>query len=69
MSYHENWAKEFSHELDPVGGLFDEIVGRVEVKRQSRVLSERFFFGIRKGERSVYELDIDLHWDLHCKKS
>ncbi|KAG0248291.1 hypothetical protein BGZ95_008123, partial [Linnemannia exigua] len=60
-NYQENSAKEFLRVLDDVGGSFNENVGRVEVTLWSRVLAEQFYSALGKA-RSVYELDIDLHW-------
>ncbi|KAG9069808.1 hypothetical protein KI688_009133 [Linnemannia hyalina] len=61
MNYLENSAKEFLRVLDSVGGSFSENVGRVDVRLQSRALAGHFFSALGKA-RSVYELDIGLHW-------
>ncbi|KAK5809251.1 hypothetical protein F5H01DRAFT_394807 [Linnemannia elongata] len=61
MNYLENSAKAFLRVLDSVGGSFIENVGRVDVRLQSRALSEHFFSALGKA-RSVYELNIGLHW-------
>ncbi|KAG9061903.1 hypothetical protein KI688_007054 [Linnemannia hyalina] len=61
VNYQETSAKEFLRVLDSVGGSLSENVGRVEVRLESRVLAEKFFSALGKA-RSVYELDIDLHW-------
>ncbi|KAF9962260.1 hypothetical protein BGZ72_008395 [Mortierella alpina] len=61
MNYQENAAKEFQRVLKSVGGSFNEEVGEVEVKLESRVLAEQFFSALGKA-RSVYELDIDFDW-------
>ncbi|OAQ25018.1 hypothetical protein K457DRAFT_23596, partial [Linnemannia elongata AG-77] len=60
-NYQENSAMEFQRVLNSVGGSFNESLGRVEVRVQSRVLVEQFFSALGKA-RSVYELDIDLDW-------
>jgi hypothetical protein len=44
MNYQENSAKEFQRVLDSVGGSFDENTGRVEVKLESRMSAEVFFW-------------------------
>jgi hypothetical protein len=61
VNYQENSAKEFLRVLDSVGGSFNENVGKVEVRLQSRVLAEQLFSALGKA-RSVYELDINLDW-------
>ncbi|KAF9551518.1 hypothetical protein EC957_008187 [Mortierella hygrophila] len=61
MNYLENSAKEFMRVLNSVGGSFSENDGRVGVRLQSRAMAEAFFSALEKA-RSVYELDISLHW-------
>ncbi|KAG0315199.1 hypothetical protein BGZ99_007607, partial [Dissophora globulifera] len=61
MNYQEIVAKEFLRVLDSVGGSFSETFGRVEVRLQSKVLAEKFFFALGKA-RSVYELDVVFDW-------
>ncbi|KAG0263798.1 hypothetical protein BGZ95_003721 [Linnemannia exigua] len=61
LNYQENSAKEFLHVLNSVGGSFNENFGSVEVRLRSRVKTEQFYSALGKA-RSVYELDIDLHW-------
>ncbi|KAF9140378.1 hypothetical protein BGX30_006609, partial [Mortierella sp. GBA39] len=61
MNYLENSANEFLRVLDSVGGSFSENIGRVDVRLQSRALAEHFFSALGNA-RSVYELDIGLHW-------
>ncbi|KAF9170276.1 hypothetical protein BGX20_009175 [Mortierella sp. AD010] len=48
--------------VDTVGGSFDENIGRVEVRLQSRVLAEQFYSVLEKA-RSVHELKINLDWE------
>ncbi|KAG0042141.1 hypothetical protein BGZ90_009496, partial [Linnemannia elongata] len=61
MNYLENSAKEFLRALDSVGGSFNESIGRVDVRLQSKALAEHFFSALGKA-RFVYELDIGLCW-------
>jgi hypothetical protein len=63
-NYHEKAAKAFRDTVDVMGGSFDENIGRVEVKLQSRVQAEQFYIALEKA-KSVYELRItfDNAWD------
>ncbi|KAF9356321.1 hypothetical protein BGX26_005426 [Mortierella sp. AD094] len=64
--YRENYqattAKSFQNMVDAVGGSFDETIGRVEVKLESRVLADKFYLALDKA-RSVHELKINLSWE------
>jgi hypothetical protein len=62
-NYQKYSVKEFLRTLDSVGGSFNENIGRVEVRLRSRESATQFFQALGKA-RSVYELDIDLHWDF-----
>jgi hypothetical protein len=62
MNYQENLAKEFQGVLDTIGGSLNENVGKVKVMLWSRKLAKVFYSALGTA-RSVYELDIDLHWD------
>jgi hypothetical protein len=61
-NYQESSAMEFQRVLNSVGGSFNESIGKVTVSLRSRMLAEEFYSALGRA-RSVYELDIDLHWD------
>ncbi|KAK3817432.1 MAG: hypothetical protein J3Q66DRAFT_388026 [Benniella sp.] len=63
-NYHEKAAKAFRDTVEMLEGSFDENIGRVEVKLQSRVQAEQFYLALEKA-KSVYELRVtfDNAWD------
>ncbi|KAF9536772.1 hypothetical protein EC957_009735, partial [Mortierella hygrophila] len=61
MNYLENSVEEFLRVLDSVRGSFNENIGKVYVRLQSKAMAEHFFSALGKA-RSVYELDIGLRW-------
>jgi len=63
-NYHEKAAKAFRDTMDTLGGSFDEDIGRVEVKLQSRAQAEQFYIALEKA-KSAYELRVtfDNDWD------
>jgi hypothetical protein len=61
-NYHEKVAEVFRNAVKAQQGLFDEAIGRVEVKLRSRLLAEQFYLALVKA-RSVYELVLELDWE------
>ncbi|KAF9347538.1 hypothetical protein BGX34_003074, partial [Mortierella sp. NVP85] len=61
-NYHEKAAIAFRDAVAVLDGLFDENVGRVEVKLTSKVQADQFYQNLEKA-RSVYELEIELDWE------
>jgi len=61
-NYQEKAAKLFRETVHTLQGQFDENIGRVEVRLQSKVQAEQFYQALGSA-RSVYELKIHLDWD------
>jgi len=61
-NYQEKAAKLFREAVNTLQGIFDENVGRVEVKLHSKVQAEQFYQALGSA-RSVYELKLHLDWD------
>ncbi|KAF9353879.1 hypothetical protein BGX34_011307 [Mortierella sp. NVP85] len=63
-NYHEKTVKAFRDTVDLLKGSFNENIGRVEVKLQSRAQAEQFYLALEKA-KSVYELRVtfDNDWD------
>jgi len=62
-NYHEKAAKAFRDAVEALGGTFNENIGRVEVTLHSKVTAEQFYAAMEKS-KSVYELKIELDWEL-----
>ncbi|KAF9343335.1 hypothetical protein BGX34_006919, partial [Mortierella sp. NVP85] len=63
-NYHEKAAKALRETLESLQGCsFDENIGRVEVRLHSKVMAEQFYAALEKS-RSVYELRIELDWEV-----
>ncbi|KAF9363731.1 hypothetical protein BGX34_003459 [Mortierella sp. NVP85] len=61
-NYHEKASNAFRDAVAALDGLFDENIGRVEVKLHSKVTAEQFYAALEKS-RSIYELRIELDWE------
>jgi len=61
-NYHEKAANAFRDAVAALNGLFDENIGRVEVRLRSKVQADQFYQGLEKA-RSVYELKLALDWE------
>jgi hypothetical protein len=61
-NYQINAARAFRNTLDSLKGLFDENIGRVQVKLESRLQADQFYHALELA-RSVFELKLELDWD------
>ena len=61
-NYHAKVARSFSETVGALQGSFDESIGRVEVKLQSKVQAEQLYHALESA-RSVYELKLVLDWE------
>jgi hypothetical protein len=61
-NYHDKAAKSFHETVETLRGVFDENIGRVEVRLESKLLAEQFYHALEKS-RSVYELKLHLAWN------
>jgi len=59
--YQDKAAKALRDAVDVQKGSFDENIGRVEVKLQSKVQAEQFYTAL-EGTKSIFELKLDLTW-------
>ncbi|KAF9352940.1 hypothetical protein BGX34_011898 [Mortierella sp. NVP85] len=57
-----NVLKVFRNVMDSLGRSSDEDISRVEVKLQSSVLAQHFYFALEKA-RSVRELRVEIGWE------
>ncbi|KAF9344992.1 hypothetical protein BGX34_005128, partial [Mortierella sp. NVP85] len=57
-----NVLKVFKNVMDSLGGSSDEDISHVEVKLQSSVLAQHFYFALKKA-RSVRELRVEIDWE------
>ncbi|KAI8358966.1 hypothetical protein B0O80DRAFT_495609 [Mortierella sp. GBAus27b] len=60
--YQEEAARDFCDTVKSLEGTFNENVGRVNVRLQSKEKAEQFYQALKKA-RSVSELDIVLDWN------
>jgi len=61
-NYHEKAAQAFRNAVAALHGLFDENIGRVEVRLRSKLQADQFYQDLEKA-RSVYELKLELDWE------
>jgi hypothetical protein len=62
-NYHEKAANAFRDSVQVLGGSFNENIGRVELRLSSKVEADQFYAALEKA-RSVYELKVELDWEV-----
>ncbi|KAK3817486.1 MAG: hypothetical protein J3Q66DRAFT_430937 [Benniella sp.] len=62
-NYHAKAAQAFRETVNTLQGAFDENMGRAEVTLPSRVQAEQFY-RVLGSVTSVYELKVELDWDI-----
>jgi hypothetical protein len=60
-NYHAKTARAFRYMVEGMIGQYDENIGRVVVRLNSKLQAEEFYLALEKA-KSVYELDIRFYW-------